>query len=54
MHHCFGGTLPLREKGKSGPKKMLKKNCRYFKKVLAFQKHIAYNNTCVTENDIQA
>ena len=54
MHHCFGGTLPLREKGKSGPKKKIKKNCRYFKKVLAFQKHIAYNNTCVTENDIQA
>ena len=42
------------KKANQDRKKMLKKNCRYFKKVLAFQKHIAYNNTCVTENDIQA
>ena len=32
----------------------LKKFVDIFKKVLAFQKHIAYNNTCVTENDIHA
>ena len=37
MHHCFGGTLPLREKGKSGPKKRSKKIVDILKKCLHFK-----------------
>jgi len=30
VHHGFGGTLPLREKGKSGPKKKAEKKLSIF------------------------